>query len=330
MKVLMVEPGKIPYEAELIDDIKSMQETVGGLIEGFYPYDDPVAIVCNEEGKINGLPLNRAIYGEDGQMIDIIAGNFFVAGIGGDSFTDLPENLMDKYMKMFYSPEKFIRVNGEIIVEKMPFEAQEQTRSVSELRTATETQSVTPQRLFVDMDGVLAEFNPIAKIEELYEQGYFANLKPQQNVVDAVKLLCNDPQFEVYILSSVLDSPYALDEKNQWLDAHLPEIDKAHRLFPAYGDAKIWIIPDGLKPTDTLLDDYSLNLNAWCPPGQAIKMMNGINGNHGTWQGARVSHMDSPEQIADAVKSCMEAQQAETLADAESVFNEQTIEVTMG
>ncbi len=189
---------------------------------------------------------------------------------------------------------------------------------------------VAPSRLFVDMDGVLAEFNPIAKIEELYEQGYFANLKPQQNVVDAVKLLCNDPRFEVYILSSVLDSPYAWDEKNQWLDTHIPEIDKAHRLFPAYGDAKMWIIPDGLKPTDTLLDDYSLNLNAWCPPGQAIKMMNGINGNHGTWQGARVSHMDSPEQIADAVKSCMEAQQAETLADAESVFNEQTIEVTMG
>lgn len=122
MKVLMIQPGKTAYKTEISQDLKPMQEAVGGSIECVYPYDDAVAIVCNEEGKINGLSLNRAIYGEDGQMIDIIAGNFFVAGIGEDSFTDLPEDLMDKYMKMFYSPEKFIRVNGEIIVEKMPIE----------------------------------------------------------------------------------------------------------------------------------------------------------------------------------------------------------------
>ncbi len=76
MKVLMVEPGKTPYEAELDGSLKSMQEAVGGDIEGYYPYAEPVAIVCNDEGKINGLPLNRAIYNEDGEMIEIMAGTF--------------------------------------------------------------------------------------------------------------------------------------------------------------------------------------------------------------------------------------------------------------
>ncbi len=75
----------------------------------------------------------------------------------------------------------------------------------------------------------------------------------------------------------------------------------------------------------------------WCPPGQAIKLMNGINGNHGTWQGARVSHMDSSEQIADTIKSYMEAQQTETLKEkfaealeeTEPIINEQAMEVMM-
>ncbi len=89
MKVLMIEPGKAPYEAELDGSLKSMQEAVGGGIEGYYPYAEPVAIVCNDEGKINGLPLNRAIYNQDGEMIEIMAGTFFIAGLGEESFADL-------------------------------------------------------------------------------------------------------------------------------------------------------------------------------------------------------------------------------------------------
>lgn len=285
MRVLMVETGKPPYVTELKGDLKSMQEAVGGYIEGCDFYDDPVAIVCNENGKVDGLPLNRAIYGANGQMVDVIVGNFFVAGMGKDDFTDLPDEYMKKYSAMFKCPEEFVFLNGKLTA--IPMQVQEQI--------------IEPKRIFVDMDGTLAVFNPIAKIEELYEQEYFLNLAPQQNVVDAVKLLCADSRFEVYILSSALDSPYAINEKNQWLDTYLPQIDKQHRLFPAYGAMKTSIIPDGLKPTDTLLDDYSLNLNSWCPPGQAVKLMNGINGNHGTWQGMKVYSTASAQQIAEVV-----------------------------
>ncbi len=287
MKVLMVKTGKTPYATELKGDLKSMQEAVGGCIEACYPFEDSVALVCNENGKIDRLPLNRAIYGRNGQMVEAIAGNFFLAGIGEEDFTDLTEPYMQKYAELFRHPEEFIFLNGKLTA--IPMQVQEQ--------------AAAQKRIFVDMDGTLAVFNPIAKIEVLYEQGYFLNLAPQQNVVDAVQLLCADSRFEVYILSSALESPYAVNEKNQWLDAHLPQIDKQHRLFPAYGENKNCVIPDGLRPTDTLLDDYSLNLNAWCPPGQAVKLMNGINGNHGTWQGMKVYSSASAQQIAETVSA---------------------------
>lgn len=66
------------------------------------------------------------------------------------------------------------------------------------------------QRLFVDMDGTLAEFHPVHSMEELHAKGYFAGLPPQQNVVEAVRILNADTDVEVYILSAVLsDSKYA-------------------------------------------------------------------------------------------------------------------------
>ena len=61
MKVLVVEPGKAPYESDISPGLESLQKAVGGYIEITYPFDDPVAVVCNEEGKLLGLPLNRAL-----------------------------------------------------------------------------------------------------------------------------------------------------------------------------------------------------------------------------------------------------------------------------
>ena len=111
MKVLLVKPGEYARATEIGSDLESMQAAVGGWIEEYMPFEDDVALVCNEEGKMNGLDLNRAIYSEDGQMMDIIAGDFFVcyAPIESESFQSLPDNLMDKYEKKFRYPEQFFR-----------------------------------------------------------------------------------------------------------------------------------------------------------------------------------------------------------------------------
>lgn len=48
MKVLMVEPGKIPHEADIEPGLRSLQAAVDGSIQAVYPYEDPVALICNE------------------------------------------------------------------------------------------------------------------------------------------------------------------------------------------------------------------------------------------------------------------------------------------
>ena len=70
--VLIVEPGKEPYVKEIDSGLESLQHEVGGCIEAIYPYEDPVALVCNEEGKLEGLPLNRALRDEDGDIYSFL------------------------------------------------------------------------------------------------------------------------------------------------------------------------------------------------------------------------------------------------------------------
>ena len=64
ISVLLVEPNKYPKMIEIDDTLEAMQAMVGGDIEEYMPFEDEVAIVCHEEGKLIGLPPNRAIYAE--------------------------------------------------------------------------------------------------------------------------------------------------------------------------------------------------------------------------------------------------------------------------
>ena len=87
MLVLMVEPGKAPDRLELNPGLEAMQEAVGGLIQILYPFAEPVALVYNEEGKLLGLPANRALRAESGTVYDIVCGTFFLCGAPPDSDT---------------------------------------------------------------------------------------------------------------------------------------------------------------------------------------------------------------------------------------------------
>ena len=116
MKVLVVEPEKVPYVKEIDPGLQSLQSEVGGWIQAVYPFDDPVALICNEEGKLMGLPLNRALRDDHGQIYDVVAGTFLIAGLSEDDFTSLGPELISKYEKRFKYPEMFIPFGGKISV----------------------------------------------------------------------------------------------------------------------------------------------------------------------------------------------------------------------
>ena len=122
IEVLLVEPGKYPKVIEISDDLETMQNMVGGYIEEYMPFDDEVAIICNEEGKMNGEPLNRAIYDktkdkDDKEILDVIAGRFFVcsAPIDSERFKSLSIDEKQKYYDLFKYPEHFMIENNKII-----------------------------------------------------------------------------------------------------------------------------------------------------------------------------------------------------------------------
>ena len=117
MLVLMIEPGKAPRRLELSHSLEEMQKAVGGFIQILYPFGEPVALVCNEEGKLLGLPANRALRDEKGRIYDIVAGTFFLCGApeGSDRFESLTEEQASYFSKQFLYPQAFIMMGGNLI-----------------------------------------------------------------------------------------------------------------------------------------------------------------------------------------------------------------------
>ena len=109
IKVVLLEPGKLARIAEIGHSLEQLQAAVGGDIEAIYPFEEEVCIVYNDEGKINGLPLNRAVYSESGELVDIIAGPCFLCDCSGESFGSLNDEQLARYQKQFRLPEYFFR-----------------------------------------------------------------------------------------------------------------------------------------------------------------------------------------------------------------------------
>ena len=119
IKVLVVEPMMIPKAKEIENDLDIYKEIVGGWIECIYPFNDSVCVVCNEEAKLIGLPLNRELE-HNGKVYDIIAGTFFVVGIKGEDFRSLTEEEIKKYSEYYKEPKMFIRTNRGIMSVPVP------------------------------------------------------------------------------------------------------------------------------------------------------------------------------------------------------------------
>lgn len=112
MNVLVIEPMKEPYVKEIDGKLKTLQGFVGGLIQVLYPFEDEhVALICNDEGKLLGLPLNRALRNSLGEIYDIISGTFLICSAPPDSenFESLSDEQIWKYTKEFGHIEIYFR-----------------------------------------------------------------------------------------------------------------------------------------------------------------------------------------------------------------------------
>ena len=123
LSVLKIAPGQYPQQVEIDNDLKTLQQAVGGSIGASYPFEDPVAIVYNDDGKLMGLPLNRALWDEDGLMYDVIAGTFLVVGLGEEDFVSLSPELAQKYEEHFHQPEDFIQLGHRMMIVRVLDEA---------------------------------------------------------------------------------------------------------------------------------------------------------------------------------------------------------------
>lgn len=93
---LVVEPGKKPSVQVIDNTLEAKQELVGGLIE-LVRLSDTADLICNDEGKLIGLPANRIVGN------DVIAGTFLVVGCEWDNenFVTLSEEDIEKYSDEF-------------------------------------------------------------------------------------------------------------------------------------------------------------------------------------------------------------------------------------
>ena len=101
LKALVVEPMKPCRVQEFPCTLEAMQKIVGGYIQAVYPFPEPVAVVCNEEGKMLGLPFNRPLMDEEGLPYDVICGTFFMAGVGEEDFVSLTEAQIEKFRSLY-------------------------------------------------------------------------------------------------------------------------------------------------------------------------------------------------------------------------------------
>ena len=118
-KIIKVSPLERPYTIEIdLDDIEAVQEEVGGYFEVIMPFDDPVVLICDDEGQLKGKTPNRALRDADGEVYDVVVGDFLIAGLLHDEFVWLTDELIDKYLEYYREPEVFVRKGNNVFLLK--------------------------------------------------------------------------------------------------------------------------------------------------------------------------------------------------------------------
>lgn len=180
IKVLVLEPMKKPYVKEIEHTLENLQKEVGGSIEAVYPFEDKVAIICNDEHKFNGMPMNRCLRDQDGEIYDILGGNLLVIGLTEYDFGSLTPEQVEKFSDFFETPEMFVNMNGSLLV--LPVEDAEIEKVHEQENVADATYSI--YQLKHDEDKRDYSF---ASMDELNRRGLTVNPDNYEKVYEAPK-----------------------------------------------------------------------------------------------------------------------------------------------
>lgn len=117
IQVLIVKPYFRPYGATICPKLHSMQDIVGGYIQVVHDglLKDDAVIVCNEEGKLVGLPANRALRDSRSKVQDVICGTFMVVGTAGEDFKSLTPRQFADWKDRFLYCEQMIYFDDKIV-----------------------------------------------------------------------------------------------------------------------------------------------------------------------------------------------------------------------
>ena len=138
----------------------------------------------------------------------------------------------------------------------------------------------------LDMDGTLVRWNENATEEDTHVDGYFLAQTADPFMIEIVnELVARGENVDIY--THAYTEGTAKEDKIQWLKRQ--GLDLPVVVVP-YGTPKTEFIPQEPGIVHVLVDDYSKNLREWRKAGNvAVKYLNGINGNNGTWKGPSIN-----------------------------------------
>lgn len=120
IRMLEIAPLEAPRLIEVDHTLENLQKLVGGTVQAVYPWDDLVAILCDDDGKAKGYPANRILTDEDGNPYDIIVGTFYICGLTSTDFGSISDELAERYTEKFRYPEMFMRTeNGHVVMFRL-------------------------------------------------------------------------------------------------------------------------------------------------------------------------------------------------------------------
>lgn len=105
--MIIIRVGEEPEVVEFDGRLEALQEIVGGYIECAVHFDDGATVICNEEGKLMGLPINCVLW-RNGFPVDTLNGNLIIVGVTEEDFDSLSSEMVNKYLEKFSGFDVFL------------------------------------------------------------------------------------------------------------------------------------------------------------------------------------------------------------------------------